>query len=337
LCSCVTKIWTPIQNNPLGELARLPFRTTVDEYQERFWALLCHVAPLTPEQLVQLFTAGLPEHIRIDVELLSPPDLNTALTMARAYEHRAQALHWFPQPASSRPAQPVTGAPTTQPARPFKQLTPAEMAKRRKQGLCYNCDEQYACGHHCHRFFYLEVSDYTEEDTSAEDSDTTAVDLVISLHALLGTRSKDTMQLIISIHGHNLIALLESGSTHNFLDAATQHRLGVQLGPSLGRQVTVANGEKVTCQGFAEGILVVIGHDYFAVPCYAIALDSFDVILGVQFLRTLGPILGDFEDLCMAFTRGGRRVLWKGLGSPRSQGHLQTSNALPAGQRTPDD
>jgi hypothetical protein len=40
-------------------------------------------------------------------------------------------------------------------------------------------------------------------------------------------------------------------------------------------------------------------------------------VLGITFLRTLGPILWDFDDLCMAFTRGGHRVFWRGIGSQR--------------------
>jgi hypothetical protein len=41
------------------------------------------------------------------------------------------------------------------------------------------------------------------------------------------------------------------------------------------------------------------------------------MVLGVSFLRTLGPILWDFNDLCMAFTRQDRRVFWRGIGSTR--------------------
>ena len=41
------------------------------------------------------------------------------------------------------------------------------------------------------------------------------------------------------------------------------------------------------------------------------------MVLGVNFLRTLGPILWDFDDLCMAFWHLGKRVLWKGIGSTR--------------------
>jgi hypothetical protein len=51
------------------------------------------------------------------------------------------------------------------------------------------------------------------------------------------------------------------------------------------------------------------------VDCYTIPLDCYD---GMKYLHTLSPILWDFEDLCMAFWHQGRRVLWKGLGSPRT-------------------
>jgi hypothetical protein len=37
------------------------------------------------------------------------------------------------------------------------------MAKRRRQGLYYNCDEQYVQGHRCPRLFYLEDTDFEED------------------------------------------------------------------------------------------------------------------------------------------------------------------------------
>ena len=52
------------------------------------------------------------------------------------------------------------------------------------------------------------------------------------------------------------------------------------------------------------------------------------MVLGVTFLRTLGPILWDFDDLCMAFSRGGRRVFWRGIGS--TQHDVQSTQRLHA-------
>jgi hypothetical protein len=60
-----------------------------------------------------------------------------------------------------------------------------------------------------------------------------------------------------------------------------------------------------------------IAGEEFLMDTYAIPLDSFDIMLGITFLRTLGPILWDLENLCMAFWRRGQCILWKGLGSQR--------------------
>ena len=330
---CQQRFGPPLRSNPLGELARLPFRTTVDDYQERFWDLLAQTAPLSQEQQVQLFTAGLPDRIKIDVELMAPRDLNQALSLARAYERRSQALDIHPAATPSkalrqphRPSVPVPAlqpqiptAVSTAPQRPFKKLTPAEMAKRRRQGLCYNCDEQYVRGHRCPRLFYLEVTDFEGE---AMETDLEEPEPVISLHALTGIQSEGTMQLEVSIRGHALTALLDTGSTHNFINLGTASTLKLEYNPSQGLHATVANGDKVSCCRFPNSISMTIGLEDFLMDAYAIPLDSFDIILGVQFLRTLGPTLWDLEDLCLAFWRRGKRILWKGMGSSRVDIHM---------------
>lgn len=60
------------------------------------------------------------------------------------------------------------------------------MAERCKQGLCFNCDEQYIHGHRCKCLFYIEVEDYDENvsgpmDANPDDTDNTPT---VSLHAL---------------------------------------------------------------------------------------------------------------------------------------------------------
>ena len=67
---CQQRFGPPPHTNTLGEVARLPFRSTVEDYQDRFLALLCHAEPVPPpHQQAQLFTAGLPGHLQMDIEL----------------------------------------------------------------------------------------------------------------------------------------------------------------------------------------------------------------------------------------------------------------------------
>ncbi|KAK8448035.1 hypothetical protein SEVIR_8G203733v4 [Setaria viridis] len=155
----------PLRSNPLGELAWLQFRSTMAEYQERFLALLCHADRLAPRQQVQLFTAGFPERIRIDVELQDPDDLQAAMSLVRAYKHcslapedstpsrppRSSAWPSFPAPAAPRGAPPTSIATAPAPPLPgaaalsrlFHRLSLVKLQDYRKQDLYYNCDEQY--------------------------------------------------------------------------------------------------------------------------------------------------------------------------------------------------
>lgn len=47
----------------------------------------------------------------------------------------------------------------------------------------------------------------------------------------------------------------------------------------------------------------------FSSSCFGINLGEFDIVLGMDYLWTLGPILWDFEDLCMSFRQGDSPVL----------------------------
>jgi hypothetical protein len=65
---------------------------------------------------------------------------------------------------------------------------------------------------------------------------------------------------------------------------------------------------------------MVIGGESFLMDFYIITLDSCDVVLGCEWLRTLGPIVCDFAKLSMTFWLHDHRVHWTGIGgrpSPR--------------------
>ena len=72
-----------IRHNPLGELKELRQTETAEEYQRNFLAIFCRAEHLQPRQQVQLFTPGLEEPIRTDVELQNPASLQMAMALAR--------------------------------------------------------------------------------------------------------------------------------------------------------------------------------------------------------------------------------------------------------------
>jgi hypothetical protein len=186
-----------------------------------------------------------------------------------------------------------------------------------------NYDETFAPGQVCARLFYLETVDDEEVEalttelaattlseagvTTYGPIDTTA--FVVAHHAMAGIKTAKTMLLPVTIHGERLTAFVDTGSTHNFLSRDAMRCIALQPAGTKKFSVTVANGDRLTCQGMARQVPIVIGDEPFSTDCVGIDLGCYDFILGVDFLSTLGPILWDLDVLTLIFWReGGRRV-----------------------------
>ena len=90
---CTLRFGPVVRRTRLSELARLPFTSTVHDYAEIFNELLCHAHNLSASQKAELFVGGLPDHIKVDVELRDPnafltttvPPATTTLTPSSSY------------------------------------------------------------------------------------------------------------------------------------------------------------------------------------------------------------------------------------------------------------
>lgn len=78
----------------------------------------------------------------------------------------------------------------------------------------------------------------------------------------------------------------------------------------------MANGERVAWQGLARDVPLQIGKEAFQIDLFSILLQGCNIVLGIAWLCTLGPILCDFTTRHMAFHFRGHRVVWVGMGMP---------------------
>jgi len=125
----------PIRANGLAELKDLHRTGSVEEYQQQFLALLCRCDGLSVPQQINLFTAGLGQPLRTDVELQAPTNLQTAMSLARAYEQRTAASGALVATRTTSRAQPshkpsATTAASSTPA-PASTTTVASTASSR--------------------------------------------------------------------------------------------------------------------------------------------------------------------------------------------------------------
>jgi len=208
----------PLRSAPLFELSECRRTGTVEEYSNRFQALLPRAGRLDESQRVQLFTGGLLPPLSHAVRIHHTETLAAAMSLARQVElmerdrpapppPRALPRGLLPAPAPRlalpAPAQqlalpaPPAAAPQGRDAAHQRRLTPEEMAERRRQGLCFNCDEKFTRGHNrfCRRLFFVdgvEIDDVAVGgDAAAAAGDTEAP--VFSLHAVAGVPIADTI------------------------------------------------------------------------------------------------------------------------------------------------
>lgn len=158
----------------------------------------------------------------------------------------------------------------------------------------------------CKKLFWLEIEDGESEDITTENEEP-----AISLHAITGKHA-NTMQLQVVVDMKLLLSLVDSRSTHYFISSTATQRLGLPIHHQANLNVSVANGEKISSLGICKGVqFSVITHSFIA-DFYVIPLDGFDIVLGVKWLQTLGPILWDFTSLTMIFEVNGRQITLQG-------------------------
>jgi hypothetical protein len=266
------------------------------------------------------------------VRILNPGTLNAAMSLARQVEQMELAkmpvpaklgacgLLPPPPPRAAPQALPAPPAPLALPAPPVgvplvrgegqRRLSQEEMAERRRQGLCFNCNERYSRGHNrfCRRIFFVDGVEIDDGEAAAPAAEGGAP--CFSLQAIAGVPVADTMQITVSLGPASLVALLDSGSTHNFISeaAAQRTRFPLQQRPRL--TAMVANSERVTCVRVIRAAPLTIEGVVFPADLFVMPLAGYDVVLGTCWLGALGTIAWDLRCRRLSFQHQGRMVCW---------------------------
>lgn len=204
---------------------------------------------------------------------------------------------------------------------PKKFLSQEEMSDRRSKGLCYYCDEKYTPGHYLKhkktQLYTMEVDD-NEEFFEAEDGVTqeaTEGDVAhISVSAVAGVTENYRTMKVRGVHNKKILyILIESGSTHTFMDPEIAKKLNCNIHTPTMKRVAVADGGKLSVRGRVEQFQWTFQNATFQQDMMLIPLGNCDVVLGVQWLSILGPITWDFQELEMQFRYLSKRVVLHGI------------------------
>ncbi|GKV11569.1 hypothetical protein SLEP1_g22817 [Rubroshorea leprosula] len=188
--------------------------------------------------------------------------------------------------------------------RNVKSLFEAELEDKKQKGLCFWCDERYGPGHRCSKkkLYNLEIISIDEDAESVETNDKNfdlnqmlITEPQISIHALTSEVGYNTIKVIGQVGKRQILILIDSRSTHNFLNAKLAKELGCEIKGAKSYQVTLVDGSKIIgaekCDKFEWEVQ---GH-VFTAEVMLLPLREYDLILGIQWLKPLGQVLWDFK------------------------------------------
>lgn len=204
----------------------------------------------------------------------------------------------------------ILPSPVT-PAKPIRRLSYNEYQQRLKNGLCFNSDEKYGPNHNCRKpqlFMITNTEDLEEsepeypkqvEDKVEEEMLELAGEIL--LNAINGSSQPSTFKVVGHYHNQSFIILIDSGATHNFIDPSAAEKLNCSHTSTKPMLITVANREVIQNHMQCDEFKWKMQKQSFSTTLRNLPLGGCDVVLGMQWLETLGSVQLDFKKKMMMF------------------------------------
>lgn len=121
-----------------------------------------------------------------------------------------------------------------------------------------------------------------------------------------------------------LSILVDSGSSHNFLDPKAAKQIGSKLVLTKKLMVTIADGSQTSSTAICPDFEWTIQGETFNTSMRILPLGSYQMILGVKRLKEIGHVTLDLNQLTLTVKKEGRLVTLQG--GMNTSGELQVIN-----------
>jgi hypothetical protein len=176
-------------------------------------------------------------------------------------------------------------------------LKPQQMDERREKGLCFNCDNKYSKGHKCgeNKLFYIDREEEEDQELEpSQDPNLEETNPTTYCHALVSITTPQTLKIQGYIKKKKVTILIDLGSTHNFINYKLAKDLIFFVYPTPEFQVMIAYGGTIKFLGKCHSIKINMGEYFLDSPMISIQMGGVNVVLGVQWLQSLGIVAFDF-------------------------------------------
>lgn len=202
-----------------------------------------------------------------------------------------------------------------------------EMAERRAKGLCFKCGGKYHPTQHKCPERTLRVLILGEGEEMNEEGEIVTMEEVVKeseeeieveckLMGVLGSMGEHhTMKVEGKIENVDLLVLIDSGASHNFISPKVTTALGLTVTPVTAKNIKLGDGHMVITKGVCKGVSMKMGEIEIIIDALVLELGGLDMVLGVSWLSTLGKVVMDWKTLTMQFFHGNQLVKLQGQGN----------------------
>ncbi|GJZ28322.1 reverse transcriptase [Tanacetum coccineum] len=173
--------------------------------------------------------------------------------------------------------QPLLPNPTgTSKPLAIKWISPAKRQERLNKGLCFNCANQWTCGHKCLGKFLLLMTE--EED---------------DMGVAIGDGGEDAGDVHV---------LIDNDSTYNFIRPDVVEKMCLAIKATKSFKVYIGSRESLLCESVCSSVTLHMQEVVMEVDLYVLPMQGPDVVLGIQWLQNLGKVTHDYVHQTIEFT-----------------------------------
>lgn len=134
----------------------------------------------------------------------------------------------------------------------------------------------------------------------------------INLHALSRIYNPKTIRVTGWVGGKPLAILVDSGSTHNFVQDTVVRKLGLAVEPLSMFRVFIDGGEFLVCKEVCRQVPINLQNVVLTEDLFRLNMGGANIVLGIQWLERLGLVTMDHQTLTMEFVVRDKTVRLQG-------------------------
>ncbi|KAF4377290.1 hypothetical protein F8388_012391 [Cannabis sativa] len=257
-----------IYDDPLGRILKLVQVGWVEQYRAEFKELMTRISGVSEHLFLNFFVWGLKMEIQRELLMAKPTDLADAMAKAQLFEDRHDDLFGQTRGGSTHTSWSPRSIVTHRSATQGPPLS-------------------------------LEGDGGDGEDSPVDE---------VSLNSLSNSANPRIFRLMAKHKAKCLEVLIDTGSNNNFIQESLAGHLGLLCEDTKRFKVYMGNGNSLLCSKICRDVELILQGHQFVVDLYVLPIWGLDVVLGMQWLQTLGSCIHDHRALTMEFNWQGNVV-----------------------------